>query len=282
MSIDIKQQDEFVKNGFLILRNSIPLELLQEARTVMRMSLCRLLLKDISLEEGIKEACEIYQQIDVQDYLNNQIQAQKIERKILLLPSIMNFSLTCIGGDLAYNPDRAIAINIAKTSDNLYMKALHQEIWSGAGVMEIRIWLPVLMQGSTGGINVIPESHSWGLIPNRKRAPFDVPEDVDMRSVVPEVTEGDAILFHSMTLHATEANLSHCPRVAITLSIRNIYYEHTGYEHIRSWQPYHFSPMGRIQKILGNPWLSPYRTVGTPNSHRIETTEKKVMPNIFD
>ena len=162
------------------------------------------------------------------------------------------------------------------------MKSLHQEIWSGAGVMELRIWVPLSMCKSAGGMNFIPESHRWGLIANRKRMPYDVPAEADMTSVVPEVQEGDAVLFHPMTLHATEPNTGSLPRVAVTAAIRNIYHENTGHEFLQSWQPYHLSPMARIQKALGNPWLSSYRTLGAPLSHRMAGDGKKEGPDILE
>ena len=200
-----------------------------------------------------------------------------------MLHPISDVTVQLLGPDLAYNRDGAVAINIKPTTNNLYTKSLHQEIWSGAGVMELRIWLPLSMHKSVGGMSFIPESHRWRLVANRKRMPYEVPAEADMAPVVPEVQEGDAVLFHSMTLHATEPNnTGNPPRVAITAGIRNIYHRTSGHEFLQSWQPYHLSPMGRIQKALGNPWLSSYRTLGVPLSHRTAGDGKNEVPDILE
>jgi len=273
-------QEEFFHTGFLVLRHCIPPELVQEAQLIMTSALCRLLNKNVRVDEGIIEACEIHNQADVQYYLHQEIQGKRLKRKILLLEPVLDIAVQCLGPDLAYNRDGAVAINIKPTSDNLFMKAMHQEIWSGAGVMELRLWAPLSMRDSAGGMSFIPGSHRWGLIPNRERMPFDVPAEADMTAVVPEVREGDVVFFHSMTLHATEPLTDKPPRVAITTGIRSVYHKHSGHEHLQSWQPYHFSPMGRIQKALGNPWLSSYRTLGSPLSHRTKGDEKKDILDI--
>ena len=150
----------------------------------------------------------------------------------------------------------------------MFMKKHHQEIWSGAGVNELRAWSPLYMPGIGGGLNIIPGSHLWGCIPNRQRAPYDIPEEIEITELEPKVMEGDVFLFLSMTLHSTAENLSGKSRIAFTVGVRNFYHNFSGYEYFQSWQPYHFSPMAKIQKRLGNPLLTPYRTLGSPFSHR--------------
>jgi hypothetical protein len=278
-----KWQYELSSNGFFVLRNCISPELLQEAKAIMAAALCRLLRKNVGLNEGILEASEIHHQADVQYLLHQELQAQKIKRRFLLHPPLLDVFIRLLGPDLAFNRDGAVAINIKPTEDNLYSKSFHQEIWSGAGVMELRIWLPLSMHKSAGGMSFIKESHRWGLIANRKRMPYDVPAEADMTPFVPEVQEGDAVIFHSMTLHATEPNnAGDPPRVAITTGVRNLYHRPSGHEFLQSWQPYHLSPMGHIQKALGNPWLSSYRTLGAPLSHRKEGDGKKEVLGTLD
>lgn len=83
-------QNEFFCNGYFVLRNCIPSDLLQEAQSIMMAALCRLLRKDVGLSEGILEACEIHHQADVQYYLHQEIQAKKIKSRIFLLHPILD------------------------------------------------------------------------------------------------------------------------------------------------------------------------------------------------
>jgi len=59
------------------------------------------------------------------------------------------------------------------------------------------------MQDIDGGIKIIPGSQSWGCIPNRQRAPYEIPEEAEITELEPKVMEGDVFLFHSMILHST-------------------------------------------------------------------------------
>lgn len=278
----ISWKEELVGNGYFVVRSCVPKELLEESQKIMHQALCRLLKRELDLPSAILASSETHHQADIQYYLHQELQAKKIKRKLLLLPSVLEVTIQSVGPDLAYNRDGAVAINIRETSDNLYMKAMHQEIWSGAGVNELRIWAPLYMPEPVGGMQFIPGSHRWGFVANRKRMPVDIPKEADTTSVVPEVKEGDAVIFHSMTLHATEPNTGRYPRVAVTAGIRNIYHTPTGYEFFQSWQPYHLSPMARIQRSFGNPWLSPYRTLGAPLSHKSSGDGKREIDEIFE
>ena len=115
-----KWQYELSSNGFFVLRNCISPELLQEAKAIMAAALCRLLRKNVGLNEGILEASEIHHQADVQYLLHQELQAQKIKRRFLLHPPILDVFIRLLGPDLAFNRDGAVAINIKPTEDNLY------------------------------------------------------------------------------------------------------------------------------------------------------------------
>ena len=258
-------KEAFERDGFVVLKGCVPIELRHAAQreTLQAILGCAPGAPNTrDLAGCLRHACARYHQADVQQAIHQVLQAKGLKRAMLLQRAVHEFIVACLGQDLEYNRDGAVAINIKATRDNLYMKAMHQEMWSGAG-LELRIWVPLMMPG--GGMRFVPGSHLWGLIPNRKRKPLNAPK---AKTIVPDVGEGDAVLFHSLTLHATEPNTTGKPRVAITMGVRNLYHPRTGHEHLQSWQPYHLSPMGKIQKLLGNPHLSPYRTLGAPTGHR--------------
>ena len=276
-------KEQFTNEGFIVLKNSINKNLIAQSKEITLKALNNIVGSSFdNIEESITTACKKFHQADVQSFLHQELQSQGIKSKILLTDQVLCFTKEVLGPDLSYNRGGAVCVNSRPTSDNLFMKKHHQEIWSGAGVNELRAWAPLYMPGSGGGLKLIPGSHTWGCIPNRERAPVDLPDNADTDELEPQVTEGDMVMFHSMTLHSTAENLSGQTRIAFTVGIRNFYHTFTGYEYFQSWQPYHFSPMAKIQKRLGNPLLTPYRTLGVPLSHRSEDDGFENLPYILE
>lgn len=258
--------EEFFARGFIVLHGCMPTDLLSECRSVMTAALADVLGSSVSLDDGIRSPIVPYHQFDVQDLLHAQLQAKGLKRRILLQPFVLEVLLAFLGPDLAYNREAGIAINLREVTEGLYRKRLHQEVWSGACVNEVRIWLPLSMTGVQGGLELLPGSHLWGLVPNRNREPSELPPDYE--TITPPLGEGDAVLFHSLTLHATVENPLIQPRVALTTAVRNVYHPLDGLSQLQSWQPFLQSPIQLIQKALGNPWLTPFRTLGGSLSHR--------------
>jgi len=275
---DLKEQ--FTNEGFIILKDAIEPQIISQTKHIVLESLVALVGSPFNnLAEAIHKACECFHQADVQQFIHQEIQHRGVKDRVLNIDEILSFSKEVLGPDLAYNRNGAVCINLKPTSDNLFMKKHHQEIWSGAGVNELRVWVPLHMPGKGGGLKIVPGSHIWGCIPNRERAPFNLPDEAVMDELEPHVTERDVILFHSMTLHSTAPNHSEESRLAFTVGVRNFYHNPTGHEFLESWQPYHFSPMAKIQKKLGNPLLTPFRTLGVPLSHRSKDDGFRDLPN---
>ncbi|HIA13632.1 MAG TPA: hypothetical protein EYN18_01950 [Nitrospirales bacterium] len=272
--------EQYYRDGYVLIEDCIPGELLEHAREIMATSLVRLLKKDLPLRDGILEAIEIYRQFDVQHYLHQELQAKGVKRKLLLHDEILHHIIHFVGPDLAYNRSGAIILNIHSVVDGLYQKKWHQEVWSGACVNEIRAWLPLVMKPNTGGVEFIPGSHQWGLVPNQNREPTVFPDDFTV--VAPEVKEGAIIFFHPLTLHRTIPNSEKVPRIGLTIGVRNIYYPFTGQNYLQSWQPFHFSAVGRVQQALGNPYLTPFRTLGGSLSHVRPDDGKKDIEGILE
>ncbi len=70
------------------------------------------------------------------------------------------------------------------------------------------------------------------------------------------------MLFHALTLHRSTDHHHARPRFALAFAVRNYLHAPTNNEHLRTWIPYRHSPMSRVQKQLGNRYLTPFRTHG--------------------
>ena len=206
------------------------------------------------------------------------MQAKGLKTEMLLHPQILDILTRFLGPDLAYARAGQIFINLESENNPVYKKRWHQEVWSGGGTLQLHLWIPFIIPELLGGIEFIKQSHHWGLIPNQNREPTKLPDEYEI--VHPELKEGDFAIFSSFTVHRTANQYAAKPRVALAISIRNIYHPFSGHEHHLSWQNFHVSPIAKVEKILGNPYLSPFRTLGGEIS--LTTDNKPNLPGILE
>ena len=271
-------KEEFYQRGFAVIRNCIPLDLIQNSRLIIQEKLSKLLEKELDYNEGIIEAIKIYRQLDIQNLIHEELRASGVKKKILLQPKILETLIHFIGPDLACQSPGTLLINLPWKTEAIYQKKWHQEVWSGSSIKNVHVWTPLSMNQSEGGLDFMEESHLWGLVPNRNREPMELPDKFEV--ITPTAAEGDAIIFHSLTMHRTSSNTSSLPRVAIAQATRNMYHPFSGLEHHLSWQSFHLSPVARVERALGNPYLSPFRTLG--GSLQLGYDGKKTLDGILE
>ena len=78
-----------------------------------------------------------------------------------------------------------------------------------------------------------------------------------------DIEVGDIVIFHSLLLHRTVPNEGELLRFAVPQPVRSIWATETGFEDLTNWEILHRSSMSRIRMMLGNPYLSPFRTLGS-------------------
>ncbi|HIA64533.1 TPA: hypothetical protein EYN98_00365 [Candidatus Poribacteria bacterium] len=271
-------KEEFYQQGFTVIRNCIPLDLIQDSRSIIQKRLSKLLEAEFDYNEGITEAIKIYRQLDIQDLIHGELRAYGVKKKILLQPEILETLIHFIGPDLACQSPGTLLINLPWKTEAMYQKKWHQEVWSGASIKNVYVWTPLSMNQSVGGLDFMEQSHLWGLVPNRNREPTELPDKFEV--VTPTVAEGDAIVFHPLTMHRTSSNTSSLPRIAIAQAIRNMYHPFSGLEHHLSWQSFHLSPVAKIERALGNPHLTPFRTLD--GSLQLGYGSKKAVDGILE
>ena len=72
-----------------------------------------------------------------------------------------------------------------------------------------------------------------------------------------------ALLFHSLLLHRSSPLISkkYAARLALITHVRNFKFQNYSYDINKSWRIYNFSEITKIEKKLGNHYLSPYRII---------------------
>ena len=252
--------NNFEKNGFLILKNAINKDLLKQLKQVVTGSnrtdyksfISKVKKNKKKLYDFVYEFHKIYL-------------FKEIYKKILLKPKVYNTLTFLLGSDLAHHEDPSLTINISNLSSNeknYLFKKWHQEIWSGASTSTIALWTPIFLpKDYKGQIEFIPGSHLWGHIPHKNREPISLPKNFKVFKT--SIDEGDVILFHSLLLHKTSEikSKNYDARLALITHVRNFKNYNLSFDNNKSWRIFSLSELTKIEKKLGNHYLSPFRLI---------------------
>ena len=172
-----------------------------------------------------------------------------------------------LGPDLALLNICSLWINDQDDFSKVLNKSLHQEIWTGAGVDTVNIWIPFQKTKPKNTMNVIPKSHYFGFFPNQNRDTvypegFKMPESLPMADLKP----GSAVFFHSLLLHETSGKGEDI-RYATSFQVKNTLSPATRQQQTFGYTALRNGPFSRIRVGLGNDFLSPLRTYGGPASN---------------
>lgn len=126
--------------------------------------------------------------------------------------------------DLFVHPRRFIRIGLPHDLAPSLTTALHQDYrYVQGAVNTLTLWIPLgACDTANGTLILFPETHKQGLLPVTERAgnsfAFDVSRDGLPNPVYAEVQEGDAVIFHSLTVHGASENRS--DRVRLSMDVR--------------------------------------------------------------
>ena len=116
--------------------------------------------------------------------------------------------------------------------------------------------MPIFQKNrQSGQIAFIRGSNKWGHIPHRNRMPLNLPKKYSIYKT--KLNLGDIVCFTALTLHRTipaEYN-----RLALPILVRNFKFQNNSFEKNKNWKIYSYSDLTKIERHLGNHYLSPYR-----------------------
>ena len=112
------------------------------------------------------------------------------------------------------------------------------------------------------GLTVFPGSHLQGIMPVRNRAP-DPLYNVQFDPLnLNNIEKGDFILWHPLLLHSTTGNSNKNMRISMSMHFTSTETEFTTQEKTRGYRTISVSPLKQISRIIGNDYLTPFRTYG--------------------
>jgi len=259
----------FSETGYIILRNAIRKSLIKNIQ--YEIFNC-LKINENSQNKKYLKFCNLVKNLKIKEYdftkpIFEILHFKGLLEKMFLEKKFYNSVVNLLGKDLAFCTDTGITLNLpdkASPKKNYLFKNWHQEIWSGASPSTIQIWTPLIHKDSKNGqIELIEESHKWGHIPHMDRQPTLLPKKYKTKTL--NLKYGDVIIFSTLLLHRSLPTKS--PRLSLPILLKNYKSKDNSYQDNRSFKIYSYSELTKIERILGNHFLSPFRLKNLDNDN---------------
>jgi len=251
----------FSDTGYIILRNAINDKLIKEVQS----KIYNLLDIDDDIQKNqYKRFCNLVKKLKTTEFdfikpIFEYIYYKDLIEKILLEKKLYNSIVDLLGKDLSFCNDHSITLNLPNKSSpekNYLFKNWHQEIWSGANPSTIQIWMPLInKEGSYAKLQIMEESHKWGHIPHSNRRPISLPKKNKITTA--NLQFGDVLIFSTLLLHRSVPVTS--PLLSLPILLKNFKVKDNSFQENRNWKIFSYSELTKIERILGNHYLSPYR-----------------------
>ncbi len=268
-------QDAFVQDGFALLRGALGSAVRAQAKAHMSEYLSTLLGRKVDYCDGFLAAMAKCPQYLVQEGIGEKLAQAGIYQEILRSPDLNRALLELLGPDLSFSPDQIVAA-VAGVEDGYYKKDCIRKFGRAPESMRSLFGRRSRLSPEWGAL-ILSRAHTIGAsFPIEKENPVNYRTNANI--LPPQVEEGDVVVFHALTLHRSADHTHERPRFALPFAVRNYLHTPTNHEHLRIWIPYRHSPVSRVQKQLGNRYLTPFRTLG--NSRDVWQQEK--LSDYFD
>lgn len=248
------------EKGFLIIKKAISLKTIKEIQLSILQKFSNKKPKASSYEEFEKIVKKnTKKEFKFVEPANNEIYANGLIEKLLNEKKIFKVLTELLGKDLCYLVDNVLTLNLpnkANSKLNYHFKDWHQEIWSGADISTLQLWIPFFQKNNQSGqIDIIPGSHTWGHVPHSNRKPLIMPKSY--KTLKTKLNIGDILVFNTTLMHKTTE--TKFPRLAFPILIKNFKYKNNSFENNRNWKIFSYSEITKIERALGNHHLSPFR-----------------------
>ena len=251
----------FSDTGYVIVKQAISKNLFKSIQDDIYNTLK---IKGINSKIKYEKFCKLTKSLSVKEYdfakpIFQSLHFKGLLKAMFLEKKFHNKMVELLGSDLAFCTDPGITLNLPEKADskmNYHFKDWHQEIWSGASPSTVQIWTPLIHKNNRNGqMQIIKESHKWGHIPHMDRKPLNLPKNYQTKEL--NLNYGDVIIFSTLLLHRSVP--TKYPRLSLPMLTKNFKFNDISFQDIRSFENYSFSELTKIQRILGNHFLSPYR-----------------------
>lgn len=247
----------FVNNGFVIARAVINAALIDEIADFVVSGYERH--RGRFLKDHPRAVPPV---LGIGKHLGSQFARTSLFENLIHSPRLLLALGKFLGPDIALVNFTTPVINDPLDNNPTTLKALHQEMWTGASLGQIYVWIPLANIEEDNTLCVVPGSHLHGLLPNRNRRVLP-PEGYTLEEGTPlgGFEKGDAVFFHALLLHGTVGRGEKI-RYALSYSFMNSYAPMSYQMRAVGYRGICKGPLTRIQVMLGNDYLTPLRTYG--------------------
>lgn len=247
----------FVENGFVVAENVFAQNLIEEIYHFLSKQYLENKARFVS-----KFPEKDLPSLGMAKYILPKMKSEGLLQRLIKSGPFLDALEKLLGPDLALVDTSNLWVNDPDDSSVITNKSLHQEIWSGADVDGITIWIPYHETEEKSTMSVIPGSHYFGFFPNQNRkvqSPqgFVMPDSLPLAPLKP----GCAVLFHSLLLHKT-AGRGKGIRYATSHYVKSTLLPFTRQQQAFGYIPLRNGPFSKIRTVLGNDKFSPLRTYG--------------------
>ena len=251
----------FSETGYIILRNAISKSLIKNIQNEIYKFLK---INGNTQSKNYLKFCSLVKNLKIKEYdftkpLFETLHYKGLLEKMFLEKKFYNSVSSLMGKDLAFCTDTGITLNLpnkASSKKNYLFKDWHQEIWSGASPSTIQIWTPLIHKNSKNGqMELVEDSHKWGHIPHTHRQVTLLPKKYKTKTL--NLEYGDIIIFSTLLLHRSLAAES--PRLSLPILLKNFKNKDNSFQDNRSFKIYSYSELTKMERTLGNHFLSPFR-----------------------
>jgi hypothetical protein len=254
--------DCFVDNGFVIIKSAVPTETVDKLHSFVSKRYCEE--KKTFLNRGPENNPPV---LGISRKIVEAVQSTSLYPELTQANRLLDSCEQIIGPDLSLVKWLNLWINDPEDPSIVTNKSLHQEAWSGQSVDELTVWVPLHEPDNDNSMSVIPQSHYFGLMPNRNRN-LVIPSDFEVpKELILTLEKGEAVLFHALLLHKTTGRGKNM-RFACSFTIRNTLAQLGVSTSYQGFFPVRRSAFTRIRKTLGNDYLTPLRTYGGKSSNK--------------
>ena len=167
-----------------------------------------------------------------------------------------------LGPDVAILNYDHLWINVPQNTDPVLKKDIHTDVWTGTGVNTLIANTYFTDADEYNGLSVIPGSHLQGLTPVRNRKPDPLYEVEYLLEPIKNLRKGDFIIWHSLLLHSTTGISNENIRISMSSRYTSPDSAFTSQERSLGHKTLTVGPMNHITRLVGNDYLSPFRTLG--------------------
>ena len=232
----------FVEDGYEVHRGFHDKQLIAECRKYILSKR-----KKGDVHENAVEIMEAFQKTDLYE-------AVVTNKKMLRLMQKM------LGPDVCLLGYDALWINVPKDRNPVLLKGIHSDAWTGTSVNTIFAKVFFTDVDEFNGMSVCPGSHLQGMIPVRNRA---VDADVEFESVnLSKIKAGDVLIWHALLLHSTTGHSDKNVRISMTSRYKSTESPFSSQERALGYRTLSVGPLNKINRIIGNDYLTPLRTYG--------------------